>query len=75
MKAVKLAPSILAADFPHLGGQVAETERGGADRIHVDVMDAISCPMPSDGLETLVVRALMHHVGGSVRTLEDSESN
>lgn len=37
--AVKLAPSILAADFARLSGQVAEAERAGADRIHVDVMD------------------------------------
>jgi ribulose-phosphate 3-epimerase len=36
---VKLAPSILAADFAQLGKQVAEAERAGADRIHVDVMD------------------------------------
>jgi pentose-5-phosphate-3-epimerase len=33
---VKLAPSILAADFARLGAQVAEAENGGADRIHVD---------------------------------------
>ncbi len=37
--AVKLAPSILAADFARLGDQVAEADRCGADRIHVDVMD------------------------------------
>jgi pentose-5-phosphate-3-epimerase len=36
---VKLAPSILAADFARLGQQVAEAEQHGADRIHVDVMD------------------------------------
>lgn len=36
---VKLAPSILAADFAHLGDQVQEAERAGADRIHVDAMD------------------------------------
>jgi ribulose-phosphate 3-epimerase len=36
---VKLAPSILAADFARLGEQVAAAEQGGADRIHVDVMD------------------------------------
>jgi len=36
---VKLAPSILAADFARLGEQVAEAERCGADRLHVDVMD------------------------------------
>ena len=37
--AVKLAPSILAADFARLGEEVVEAERAGADRIHVDVMD------------------------------------
>jgi hypothetical protein len=35
--AVKLAPSILAADFARLGEQVDEAERAGADRIYVDV--------------------------------------
>jgi len=34
-----IAPSILAADFARLGEQVAEAERGGAGRVHVDVMD------------------------------------
>jgi ribulose-phosphate 3-epimerase len=36
---VKLAPSILAADFTRLGEQVAAAEEAGADRIHVDIMD------------------------------------
>ena len=36
---VKLAPSILSADFANLGEQVNEAERADANRIHVDIME------------------------------------
>ena len=53
---IAIAPSILSADFARLAEQVLATERGGANRIHVDVMDGHFVPNLSMG--PVVVQSL-----------------
>ena len=67
---VKIAPSILAADFLRLGEQIKAVEQAGADRIHIDITETVPMAVEAGARVLVAGTSIFARPGGPAAGIE-----